>query len=104
MSCSDCFKGHDRPGAITGVETHLHGVKSYVTQPTQDGVAPKGLIVVISDAFGWKTNNIRLLADSYARRTGCRVYVPDFMDGKGWNFFPGASLPHEYHECLYGKC
>jgi len=81
MSCAECYTGHTRPGVPGGIEVEIHGIKAYVagSQPAEN--VPEALIVIISDAFGWKTNNIRLLADSYARRTACRVYVPDFMNG-----------------------
>lgn len=34
-------------------------------------------IVVATDVFGWKQNNIRLLADGYAQELGVTVIVPD---------------------------
>ncbi|KAH6699710.1 Alpha/Beta hydrolase protein [Leptodontidium sp. 2 PMI_412] len=81
MSCPDCFNGHVHSGEVKGIESQLHGIDTYVVEP--DNTAEiKGLIVVVSDAFGWKTNNLRLLADTYAKRTGCRIYLPDFMNGK----------------------
>lgn len=42
---------------------------------------PKGLVIVVSDAYGWDFVNTRLLADRYARKGGFLVYVPDFMRG-----------------------
>ena len=83
MSCPDCFSGHDHVGVTTGKETDLHGLRTYVTEPPPESSRRPdgGVIVIISDAFGWSTVNLRLLADSYARRLGCRVYLPDFMDG-----------------------
>lgn len=83
MSCPDCFRGHDHPGPTTGVETVLYGLDVYVTEPTDDSEhANKGVVIMFSDAFGWATTNLRQLADSYARRTGCKVYIPDFMYGR----------------------
>lgn len=83
MSCPDCFRGHDHPGPVNGFETELHAHKVYVTEPPErERGGVKGLIVILTDAFGWNTVNIRRVADSYARRTGCRVYIPDFMYGK----------------------
>jgi hypothetical protein len=36
--------------------------------------------------------NARVLADRYAKRTGCRVYTPDFMNGH-W-------IPHDLLESM----
>ncbi|KAL5592833.1 hypothetical protein FOBRF1_013141 [Fusarium oxysporum] len=81
MPCADCYRGHDHPGPVHGRETKLHGHDVYVAEPQTKEVSTKGLIVVLSDAFGWNTTNLRGVADRYAERTGCRVYLPDFMHG-----------------------
>jgi dienelactone hydrolase len=81
MSCPDCFAGHIHHGHTAGTEIELHGLKAYVTEPPE-GAQPKGLIVVVPDAFGWQMPNTRLVADVYAKRTGCRVYIPEFMQGE----------------------
>ena len=46
-----------------------------------EGTQPKRIIVFIPDAFGWKFNNNRILADHYATKGPFRVYLPEFMDG-----------------------
>ncbi|RKL36643.1 hypothetical protein BFJ72_g8192 [Fusarium proliferatum] len=81
MPCAGCYTGHDHPGPVCGRETKLHGHDVYVTEPQTKLLSTKGLIVVMSDAFGWSTTNLRGVADRYAERTGYRVYVPDFMHG-----------------------
>ncbi|SPN96507.1 related to dienelactone hydrolase family protein [Cephalotrichum gorgonifer] len=81
MPCADCYRGNDHPGPVVGNEIKLHGYDVYITQPQSKTRSPNALIVVLSDAFGWNTNNLRRLADSYAERTSCTVYVPDFMHG-----------------------
>ena len=63
----------------TGRVTTLHGLPAYVAEPPSG--SPKGIIVIIPDAFGWELPNIRALADHYAKRGDFRVYVPDFMNG-----------------------
>jgi dienelactone hydrolase len=80
MSCPDCFKGHIHEGEPKGKEEKIHGRDCYVAKPGGD-IAPKGIIVIVPDAFGWKLVNIRLLADTYASHGGYLVYLPDFMDG-----------------------
>ncbi len=78
--CSDCFSGHLHEGTPTGTVTTIHGIPTYVSQP-EAGTKPKGLVIFISDAFGWSTPNSRLLADNYAKKGGFLVYTPDFMNG-----------------------
>lgn len=80
--CADCFKGTLRGDVIpTGHEDVIHGLPTYIATP-EPGVKPLGTVVLITDAFGYSLRNTRALADSYARRVPCNVYVPDFMDGK----------------------
>ncbi|KAK7923002.1 alpha/beta-hydrolase [Apiospora marii] len=79
--CRDCFTGTLHGDAeITGHAEQIHGLPTYVAQP-EAGTKPKALIVIIPDGFGWELRNTRALADSYAKRGGFLVYLPDFMDG-----------------------
>ncbi|KAL1837083.1 hypothetical protein VTJ49DRAFT_4311 [Mycothermus thermophilus] len=81
MLCSDCFRGTLRGDVVpAGTEETIHGRPTYVARP-EPGVDPIGTVVIIPDAFGWTLRNTRALADAYARRVPCVVYVPDFMDG-----------------------
>lgn len=79
--CIDCFTGTVHLGTPTGTATTIHGLPVYVAKPPE-GVTPKGLIVIISDAFGWDIVNNRLLSDRYAERGNFLVYLPDFMNGQ----------------------
>ncbi|KXJ85887.1 Alpha/Beta hydrolase protein [Microdochium bolleyi] len=80
MACPDCFRGGVTLEHPKGAETRIHGLDTYVAQPPS-GTTPKGVIVYIADAFGWRFPNNRVLADHYAQRGGYLVYVPDFMGG-----------------------
>jgi dienelactone hydrolase len=80
MACSDCFRGGITQNEPTGTETIIHGLPTYVARP-EEGIIPKGLVVVITDAFGWNFVNNRVLCDRYAKRGGFLVYCPDFMNG-----------------------
>jgi dienelactone hydrolase len=64
----------------TGHETKIHAFDTYIAEPP-NGVPPKGIIVIVPDAFGWQFVNNKLLADHYASKGGFKVYLPDFMDG-----------------------
>ncbi|KAH7118190.1 Alpha/Beta hydrolase protein, partial [Dactylonectria estremocensis] len=81
MSCPDCFRGAVSSTQTKGIETTIHGVPTYVAEPENEAI-PKGIIVVITDAFGWKFANNRVLCDRYAKRGGFLVYCPDFMNGR----------------------
>ena len=53
---------------------------TYIARPVNTRGKP-GVIVIITDAFGWDFINNRLLADEYAETSGRMIYVPDFMFG-----------------------
>ncbi|KAI9644447.1 hypothetical protein NHQ30_006468 [Ciborinia camelliae] len=84
MSCSDCFRGGTTSTTPTGAEFIIHGLPTYVAQP-ENGITPKGIIVIITDAFGWDFANNRVLADRYAKGGEFLVYCPDFMNGNSMN-------------------
>ena len=79
MPCKDCVSGTLHGGTPTGKVIRLHGLPAYVAEPPSNN--PKGIIVIIPDAFGWELPNTRVLADSYAKKGDFRVYVPEFWDG-----------------------
>ncbi|KAL8847835.1 MAG: hypothetical protein Q9221_007137 [Calogaya cf. arnoldii] len=80
LPCEDCATGHLHQGDPRGRVETIHGLPSYITEPSS-GAPPKGLVVMIPDAFGWETPNNRLLCDTYAERAGVLVYLPEFQDG-----------------------
>ncbi len=80
MSCPDCFTGTVHEGTPVGHVETIHGLPTYVAGTTSE-TEPEGIIVIISDAFGWDLLNSRILADAYAKRGTYTVYLPDFMDG-----------------------
>jgi len=82
MSCPDCFRGTAHDGQPGGMEEIIHGIRTYVAKPAA-GTTSKSTILLITDAFGFNLVNSKLLADTYATRTGCRVLVPDIIPGGG---------------------
>lgn len=73
-----CVSGTPSTLEPTGSETTIHGLRTYVSKP--EGT-PKGLVVLIPDAFGWDFVNCRVLADKFSKNGGFLVYLPDFMNG-----------------------
>ena len=78
--CKDCVSGFAHSGTPVGATSKIHGFNTYVSGPPA-GSSPKGIVVIIPDAFGWEFVNTRVLADTYARKGSLVVYVPDFMNG-----------------------
>jgi hypothetical protein len=70
--CRDCLNPSFWTGTPIGQETTLGDNPAYLT-----GEDTEYAILVVHDAAGWKWNNIRLLADYFAREIGASVWVPD---------------------------
>lgn len=81
MSCPDCFKGavHEHGKPQGRIET-LYGHSTYVASPPETSTS-RSAIFFLTDAFGLKLINNKLLADRYAAETGCKVLVPDIIPG-----------------------
>lgn len=79
MACRECVSGALHEGTPVGLEETIHGFLTYVSEPPSGHV--EGIIVIIPDGLGWTFNNNRIRADTYAKRTNSRVYLPEFMDG-----------------------
>lgn len=77
--CIDCISGHLKSGTPTGTEIKLGGLGAYVATPSGDQ-EPTAAVLLLHDAFGWKSVNSRLLADSIAKE-GFLCFVPDLYDG-----------------------
>ncbi|MCJ1246468.1 hypothetical protein MMC30_003675 [Trapelia coarctata] len=75
---SDCCKtGFNWAGQPTGQETTLANYKTYVAGTSKDAA-----ILIVHDVFGWTFQNLRLLADHYAKEADATVYLPDFFEGE----------------------
>lgn len=74
-----CASGSLHTGTPTGRVDKVHGLDCYIADAPNG--TPKGIVVIIPDAFGWKLPNNRILADCYAKEGNFRVYLPEFMNG-----------------------
>jgi dienelactone hydrolase len=83
MSCPACFTGtkHEH-GTTKGTIEPLYGLPTYITTPPSN-TTPESTILFLTDAFGLKLINSKLLADHYAAETGCKVLMPDILPGGG---------------------
>lgn len=80
-----CLSGSVHSGTPKGREEQIGGIDVYVSEPESKSTAKT--IVFITDIFGYKFKNVRLLADNYAK-AGFYTYVPDV--------FNGDPLPEEF--------
>ena len=78
--CGDCLTGSLHQGTPKGTISTIARLPTYIARPVNTRGKP-GVIVIITDAFGWDFINNRLLADEYAETSGRMIYVPDFMFG-----------------------
>jgi len=74
-----CATGSLHTGTPTGRMQKVHGLDCYVADAPNG--QPKGIVVIIPDAFGIALPNNRILADQYAKRVNAQVLLPDFMEG-----------------------
>lgn len=86
--CAGCVTGFIHDGTPKGTTTTIAKLPTYIAKPTTTRGRP-GVIVIITDVFGWNFVNSRLLADEYAERSGRTIYVPDFLNGN----YPSINEP-----------
>jgi dienelactone hydrolase len=72
MSCENCKTGFKWNGETTGKESTLGKTNAYVAGDSKDAA-----VLILTDIFGWKLPNIRLIADHFAKEAQATVYVPD---------------------------
>ncbi|KAK6339585.1 hypothetical protein TWF718_008981 [Orbilia javanica] len=89
LPSSCCMRGSLHTGNTTGTEETIHNFPTYVATPEPSDRPVNGTVVILGDVFGWDFINIRLLADSYAKRGNFRVLAPDVHFGDA---FPKDSL------------
>ena len=91
--CKDCLRGAIREGKATGREDTIHGLPCYVAEAPNG--KPKGIIILLPDAFGWKFINMRILADTFAKKGQCQSISPR-SDGRKI----GRPYSPQLHGCL----
>lgn len=66
-----CATGSLHTGTPTGRFETIHGLKTYVADAPSG--SPKGIVVIIPDAFGIELPNNQILADEYAKNGDLQV-------------------------------
>lgn len=67
-----------------GSRETLYGLDTYVTGSCSDK-----FIVILTDIYGNKYNNVLLIADVLAKRSGFKVYIPDILNDDPVKNFDG---------------
>jgi len=80
-----CLAGNVHEGTPTGKIETIDSLPTYVAAP-KGGSKAKSIVFIV-DIFGWEFQNVRLLADNYAK-SGFYCYIPDVHQGD--------SLPIEF--------
>jgi carboxymethylenebutenolidase len=80
LPCKDCVSGYILPGDPRG--TFSEGAYHTKAEQGNDANSKKRALVLLTDIFGFELNNPKILADSFANRLGCDVFVPDLFNGK----------------------
>ena len=66
-----CATGSLHTGIPKGRIEKVHGFDCYVADAPSG--SPKGIVIIIPDAFGWELPNNRILADEYAKKGNFQV-------------------------------
>jgi len=75
--CERCLQGHVLVGTPTG-SFELEGSAYFHLAPSPGS---KNAVVLLTDIFGLKLVNPKLIADQYSERLNCDVWVPDYFNG-----------------------
>ena len=77
MTCSYCYKGFVIPGEPKGSTVG----PDYFTPAPGDATEQPKAIVLLTDIFGLRLPNPRVIADHFAEHVGVDVWVPDYFSG-----------------------
>lgn len=83
-----CFMGFRHEGQPNGSLQEIFGLETYIAKPqvsqcckSSKVVCEDKYIVIVTDIYGHKFNNVQLIADELADKTGFCVLVPDMLFG-----------------------
>ncbi|KIM36570.1 hypothetical protein M413DRAFT_449107 [Hebeloma cylindrosporum] len=80
MICPQCSQGSFLPGEPTGTFSDEFQGAYFAPGP---GEGPsKRAVLYLTDAFGLDLKNSKIMADEFAKRLECDVWIPDYFAGK----------------------
>ncbi|KAF9473998.1 alpha/beta-hydrolase [Pholiota conissans] len=81
MSCPKCQEGFELPGEPLGTIEKDFNNAYYSPAPSRE-TPSKEAILFFTDGFGLPLKNCKIMADNFAKRLNCDVWIPDYFDGK----------------------
>lgn len=85
MTSIACCQGEFDQGVPEGTEGKLGTTDCYYPLRAEGSASPTTAIIIVTDVFGWKVSNARLLADRLSKEPGVLSVIPDYFDGKAAN-------------------
>lgn len=86
LPCENCLTGYVLPGepkgSFKGSAYYVSGMPENSTESATVGGNEKKAIVLLTDSFGLALKNPKILADDFAKRFKCEVFVPDLFNGR----------------------
>ena len=79
--CEQCLQGNKLSGTPSGT---FDGTAYFHPSSPPDS---KRAVILLTDIFGLKLVNPKLIADQYSERLKCDVWVPDFFNGTAAIYF-----------------
>src|SRR5690242_11743471 len=97
---SCCFSGVVHTDKPSGRIDTIGGLDVYIAEP--EGGSTARSVIFVTDIFGWKFPNVRLLADHYAKEGGFYCYIPDLHEGDSLpiSFLQNVEPPLKVQETL----
>ncbi|KZT19448.1 dienelactone hydrolase endo-1,3,1,4-beta-D-glucanase [Neolentinus lepideus HHB14362 ss-1] len=80
MSCPQCSQGFILPGEPEGEITNVTSINAYLHRAPEGSTSTRA-VFLFTDIFGLQLKNSKILADTFSKRLGCDVWVPDFFAG-----------------------
>ena len=93
--CPNCTQGYVLPGEPKG--TIALDTRAYFSPAptTSDPTRKKRAVIILTDVFGLTMPNPKLMADEFAQKLECDVYIPDVFNGVF------LILPFCLHYCVW---
>ncbi|KAJ8496661.1 hypothetical protein ONZ45_g12361 [Pleurotus djamor] len=94
LTCPDCLKGALLPGEPSGyigfkgayyapaLSRNVAPDDQDSTDAFQPGGNPTAAVVLLTDGYGLKLKNCKIIADTLSQKLGCDVWIPDIFDGR----------------------
>lgn len=89
MICPQCVQGSFLPGEPT--ETFSDEFQGAYFAPGPGEGPSKRAVLYLTDSFGLEVKNSKIMADEFAKRLECDVWIPDYFAG-GFSFYLSLCL------------